>query len=102
MAKQFMEDFKANQPESAYALCSDEFKQAASLSMLKNTFAQWRTFTGQPGTPMRVGQWWYGGTGGTRITLAYTVQGSKHLAQVRMVLTSNGGPYRVMSCDYRP
>ena len=102
VARQFLTTVSSSKSEDAYNLCSSEFIHTVGKSSFVSLEHQWREMTGTTGAPKLVGQYWYSGTGGTQITLAYDLPGSKQKVRVKMVMISHGGPFRVLSCYYSP
>ncbi|MEP6754847.1 MAG: hypothetical protein ABJA67_05055 [Chthonomonadales bacterium] len=102
VAQEFIADVDQNQYKKAYALVSLPWSTNISEKTSEETFKLWQKMVGKFGKPKLTGQYWYGGTGGEKVTLGYSLKGSKSAVTVRVVLVSETAGFRLESCNFTP
>jgi hypothetical protein len=102
VARHFMQLVSDGKDADAYAMADAKMKAMSPLADFKRFASMWRAGQGKLQNAALAGNWWYSGTGGTRITLAYNVQGSKGSGRVMFVLVPEGNGLRVQTCNFNP
>ena len=102
IAREFLQNVKENKPEQAYALTDPEFHQNVPFETWQEYMKKLRDGVGDFGKITQAGQAWHTTDLGTMAKISYSIQGSKHVEQVSMIMRSTGGPFKVLRCGVLP